>query len=151
MIINITKAVWRMSLIVLAIQLVAVFKRYASRYIIREWFSSGELNILKFGDLVFKITPQQILGLGIIASFTIISFPLGVWMGSFKMGEAYAIRNLVGSLANLLTFPFTLWTMKNLNEFVFNNETRAGIGIIVVAKILIIIGTGLLYIGNDKT
>lgn len=149
--IEISKAVWRMSLIILAVQVVAIFKSSTVRYIIREWFSSGELNILKFGDLVLKITPQQIMGLGIIASFTIISFPLGVWMGSFKMGEAYAIRNLVGSLVNLITLPFTLWTMRNLNEFAFNNETKAGLGIIVLAKILIIIGTALLYLGNDKT
>jgi hypothetical protein len=140
-----------MSLIILAIQLVAIFKRSTSRYVIREWFSSGELNILKFGELIWRITPRQVLGLGLIASFTLLSFPLGVWMGSFKMGEAYAIRNLVGSFVNLLTLPFTLWTMKNLNEFVFNNETRAGLGIIVLAKILIIIGTALLYLGNEKT
>lgn len=140
-----------MSLIILAIQIVAIFKSSTVRYIIREWFSSGELNILKFGTLILKINPQQILGLGIIASFTILSFPLGVWMGSFKMGEAYAIRNLVGSLVNLITLPFTLWTMKNLNEFVFNNETKTGLGIIVIAKILIIIGTALLYLGNEKT
>lgn len=149
--IEIPRAVWRMSLIIFAIQIVAIFKSSTVRYIIREWFSKGELNVLKFGTLIFKITPIQIAGLGIIASFTILSFPLGVWMGSFKMGEAYAIRNLVGSLVNLITLPFTLWTMKNLNEFVFNNQTKAGLGIIVLAKILIIIGTGLLYLGNDKT
>ena len=149
--IQVSKAVWRMSIIILAIQVVAILKSSTVRYIIREWFSSGELNILKFGTLVFKITPQQILGLGIIASFTVLSFPLGVWMGSFKMGEAYAIRNLVGSMANLITLPFTLWTMKNLNEFVFNNETKAGVGIIVLARLLIIVGTALLYLGNEKT
>ena len=149
--IEISKAVYRMSLIILAIQVVAIFKSSTTRYIIREWFSSGELNILKFGDLIWTVTPQQVLGLGIIASFTIMSFPLGVWMGSFKMGEAYAIKNLVGSLVNLMTFPFTLWTMKNLNEFAFNNQTKAGIGLIVLAKLIIIIGTALLYLGNEKT
>ena len=146
----INKTVWRMSLILLAIQLIGVIKKASTRYIIREWFKKGELTAFEFAFKVFHITPQQILGLLLIASFTLLTFPLGIWMGSFKMGDSYSITNMVGSILNLVTFPVTLYTMSRvMGELEFNSKTWLGVGLIVVSKLLIILGCWFMYKGNN--
>lgn len=146
----INKTVLRMSLILLGIQLIGVVKQASTRYIIREWFKKGELTAFEFAFKIFNVTPQQVLGLGIIASFTLITFPLGIWMGSFKMGDSYSITNMVGSILNLVTFPVTLYTMSRvMGELEMNNKTWLGITLIVISKLIIILGCWFMYKGNQ--
>lgn len=145
------KTVIKMSLILLGIQLIGVVKSTTTRFIIREWFRKGEITALDLVRQVWKITPQQMLGLGIIASFTLITFPLGIWMGSFKMGDSFAITNMVGAILNLVTFPATLYAMSTvLEELEMNQKTWIGVGLIVVSKIIIIVGCWFMYKGNQQ-
>jgi hypothetical protein len=148
----IDKTTGKIITVLLALQLVAILKNNSTRYIIREWFSKGELTAMQFiTKNLLHLSPKQFLGLGIIASFTMITFPLGIWLGSFKMGWSYPIMNIVTASLNLITFPITLYSMsKVMNELEFNNKTWIGIGIIVLSKLLIILGCWFMYRGNVK-
>jgi hypothetical protein len=148
----IDKTVQKIILIMLSLQLTAILKNNTTRYIIREWFSKGELTAMQFiTKNIFSLSMKQFLGLGIIACFTMITFPLGIWLGSFKMGWSYPVTNMITSTLNLVTFPITLYTMnKVLNEMEFNNKTWLGVGLIVVSKLLLIVGCWFMYRGNVK-
>jgi hypothetical protein len=145
------KAMYKMVGIMLGLQFVAIFKNTTTRYIIREWFRRGELTAFQFAFEVFNLTPKKVLGLGIIASFTLVTFPLGIWLASFKMGHSYPILGIVGASLNLVTFPFTLYTMSRvLGELEFNSKVWTGIGLIVLSKLIIILGLWFMYRGNIK-
>jgi len=147
----IDKTVIKLGLILLAIQLVGVFKQNITRFIIREWFTKGELRFIEWFKISFllNITPKQILGLVIIASFTLLTFPLGIWMGSFSVGKTYPITNMIGAGLNLLTFPVNLYLMvKVLDEMELNQKTVLGIGLIVLSNIIIMMGCWLMYKGG---
>jgi hypothetical protein len=144
------KIIYKIIGIMLLLQLVAVFKNTTTRYIIREWFSRGELSALQFLRNVIHFTPKQLTGLAIIASFTLITFPLGVWLGSFPMNKSYAITNIVTATMNLVTFPVTLYTMSRvLNELEFNSKVWTGISLIVLSKLIIILGLWFMYKGSE--
>lgn len=147
----IDKTVLKMTLILLAIQLVATFKNNTTRYIIREWFTKGELQFWKWfnPNFLFNLSFKQIFGLAVIASFTLITFPLGIWLGSFSLAKSYPIINMVGAILNLTTFPITLYLMNNvLNEFEYNGKTALGIALIILSKLIIILGCWLMYKGG---
>jgi hypothetical protein len=86
----------------------------------------------------------------IIASFTVVTFPLGIWLSSFNMGESYPIMNIVTASINLVTFPITLSIMRNIDNFQFNSKTLTGIALIVLSKLIIIVGLYVMYLGNQE-
>lgn len=138
--------------ITLAMQLVALAKNNSQRWIVREWFTKGEIPFLKWFqiDFLLHLSTQQILGLGIIAAFTFVTFPLGIWMGSFGIGKSYSIMNIVGAAVNLITFPLAIHAMVNvLGELELNRTTWIGIWLIVASKLIIMAGCWLMYIGNN--
>jgi hypothetical protein len=135
--------------ILLGLRIIAIVKNQSTRYIIREWFSRGELTALQFLSNIPSFTPRQLLGLGLIASFTALTFPLGVWLGSFSMDKSYPITNIITAILNLVTFPITLYSMSRiLNELEFNPKVYSGISLIVVSKLIFIVGCWLMYRGN---
>jgi hypothetical protein len=147
----IDRTVIKIGAIVLGMQLLALTKTQVKRYIIREWFSSGEFGFRKWFDpnFILNLSARQIIGLGLIASFTILLFPLGIWLGSFKMGTSYPLTNMIGAVVNLMTFPLALYSMSRvLNEIKFNAKTNLGIGLIVLSKLIIIAGCWLMYRGG---
>jgi hypothetical protein len=86
----------------------------------------------------------------IIASFTVVTFPLGIWLSSFKMQDSYAIMNIVTATINIVTFPVTLYMMKSIDKFQFNARSISGIALIVLSKLIIICGLWFMYQGNKS-
>jgi len=148
---KIDETVIKISVIMIAQRLIAILKQNSQRWIVREWFTKGEMPFLKWFNWGFltHLSTQQLLGLGIIAGFTVITFPLGLWMGSFNIGESYAISQLIGIVINLITFPITLYTMAYvLGELQFNRTTWGGVWLIIVGQFILGAGCWLIYAGN---
>ena len=142
----------KLSLLVLAQQIIGIAKHNSQRLIIREWFTKGELPFLQWFKIEFllHLSGRQIFGLGVIAAFTLVTFPLGIWMGSFNIGKSYAVTNMVGTIVSLATLPVTLYTMAVvLKELKLNQTTWWGIGLIAVGQFVILGGCWLLYVGNN--
>ncbi len=142
----------RIGLIVLAQQLVSVFKQNYQRWVIRTHFTSGELSIMKMFSVEFlsSLSWTQIFWLGGLALFTLVTFPLGVWLSSFNMGSSYAGMNMIGAAINLVTFPVAIYTMSTvLGEMQLNRTTWFGISLVVLSKLIIIIGCWFMYQGNN--
>jgi hypothetical protein len=149
--ISLDVAFLKLTFIILIQQLIVIFKSNSTRYIIREWFTRKEIPFYRWYSLTFlkNIGIQQILGLGIIASFTVITFPIGIWLSSFEVGKSYPVVNMIGGIIQLITFPITINIMVNiLQEMELNYRTKIGIIIIVLSKLLVILGCYYLYIGN---
>jgi hypothetical protein len=143
--------IYKIVLIVFLIQLVATFKNGTTRHIIKNWFTTGELSFFAwFQKYVWNLSVKQIFGLMIIASFTVVTFPLGIWLSSFKMQDSYAIMNIVTATINIVTFPVTLYMMKSIDKFQFNARSISGIALIVLSKLIIICGLWFMYQGNKS-
>ncbi len=141
----------KLSILVFIQTIIATFKLNVTRWIIKNLFSRGEIPLGKWYSLEFLLSLNipKILGLIIIASFTLITFPLGVWIASFKLGYSFPIMNMLGFAIQFITFPINIFIMNTiLVEMAINNKTVFGIIIIEISKILGIIGCWLLYIGN---
>jgi hypothetical protein len=134
-------------------QLIVILKKNSTRWIIKNWFTSGEIVFTKWYSIEFlrSLTTQRIVGLGIIASFTLITFPLGIWLASYSTGVSVPITLLLSTGISFFTFPLTIWTMSRvLNEFSLNQTTITGCLIIEFSKFLVLWGGWLLYIGGNK-
>ena len=143
---------WRISLIVLCQQFVAVFKQNYQRWVIRTHFTTGELTIWRMFsfDFLSTLTLTQVLWLGGLALFTFITFPLGVWLSSFNIGKSYTVMNMISGTINLATFPVAIYTMSTvLGELNLNRTTWAGISLVAAPKVIIVIGCWLMYQGNN--
>lgn len=142
----------KISAIVLAQQLISVFKQNYQRWVIKNQFTTGELSIIRMfsWDFLNNLTINQVVWLGGIALFTFATFPLGVWLSSFDMGASYPVMNMLGATINLATFPTALYMMHNvLGELEYTTDTKIGITIIVASKLLLILGCWLMYRGNN--
>ena len=149
---KIDAVLFRIGAIVLAQQLVAVFKQNYQRWVIKTHFTTGELSIMRLfsWDFLSTLTFNQVLWLGGIALFTFATFPLGVWLSSFDMGASYPVMNMLGAAINLITFPTMIYTMHTvLGELEYTTDTKLGIAIIVASKLLLIIGCWFMYRGNN--
>lgn len=149
---KIDAALFRIGLIVLAQQLIAVFKQNYQRWVIKTQFTTGELSIMRMfsWDFLSTLTLSQVLWLGGIALFTFATFPLGVWLSSFDMGASYPVMNMLGAAINLMTFPTAIYMMHDvLGELEYTTNTKLGIAIIVVSKLLLILGCWFMYQGNN--
>jgi len=123
-----------------------------SRYITREVLSGmKELPIWKLLSWTYiqNMTVQQIAGLGVIASFTLITFPVGVWLASFQIGKYYTLSASFSHIISMITIPLGLMFFnKTLGEMNFTRDTILGIVILEVAMILGAVGWYMIYRGN---
>jgi len=107
------------------------------RFIIRDILSHGkELPAGSWFNISFwrAMSLPQILGVLSLAAFTLVTFPLGIWVGSFSLVVTYPFGNMLGNLAALLIHPIMLFVAnKGLNEFVVNRTTMLGFGIVMVS------------------
>jgi len=136
--------------IVLAQHLLAIVKRNYTRWVIRQ-ITPGELPAWRFfnPEFLLGLNWTQVFMLCSIAVFTIATFPLGIWLGSFKIGVSYSVFNMLTGIITLCSFPITLYIMSRvLEEFRFNNLTWLGIGAVTLGKIVIILGCYFMYLGN---
>lgn len=141
----------KLSALVFSRTMIGISKLTVTRWIIKNWFTSGELplgNWYSWG-FISQLNYQRIFGLIVIASFTLVTFPIGVWLASFEMSKSFPIINMIGSTMNFITFPINIFFMnKILVEMAINKTTMFGIIIIELSKILTFVGCYFLYIGN---
>ena len=142
----------KLSFLVFLQTLIATIKLNITRWIIKNWFTVGELPLGKWysWEFISNLNSYRIFGLMVIASFTLITFPLGIWIGSFKLGVSYPIINIIGASMQFIMFPLNIFIMnKILTEMVINKTTLIGIVIIEISKILTGVGCWFLYLGNE--
>lgn len=114
-------------------------KLNVTRWIIKAAFTGGELPLDTWFSWAFltSLTWQQILGLLGIASMTLITFPLGVWLGSFKLGVSYPVQSIVKVFVTSAMFPLNIFVMHSLlQEFVINRMAVIGIGLVEAGSVL---------------
>lgn len=122
------------------------------RYIIKNVLSNAqELPMWKLLSWTYikNLTIQQFLGLTVIASFTLITFPLGVWINSFPANKYYPLSGIFGHAISLVMIPLNLITYNKLvNEMKFTNTTFLGLVVIEIAMVIGMLGWYLIYKGN---
>jgi len=140
-------------LLILAIrQVESIFQQNVTRYLIKTHISPKELPMWKWFSINFIKTLRlpQILSLMAIASFTLFTFPLGIWLQSFRAGTFLPLGYLFGAVVSLFAIPLSLWSLhKTVGEITFNHQTIVGLVIVELATLILVVGWWLIYVGNQ--
>ena len=132
-------------------QLQTIFHSVYVRYIIKNLFPNRELNFGVWFSLSFwkNLNPLQFISLVGLAGFTLVSFPLGMWLSSFSAGMFYPLSQIVMTVVGMLLIPFNLWMLQQtVQEITFNNSTLVGILLIEISGFSAIAGWYMIYSGN---
>jgi hypothetical protein len=119
---------------------------------IKKFAPNGNLPMTVWFNLEFwkSLTFSQFVGLLSLASFKVVTFPLGVWIGSFSLVQTYPLANLLGNVFALFTHPIFLFlAWKGLGEFVVNSKTMLGFGVVMVSLVTSAVGWYLIYVGGN--
>lgn len=139
-------------LLLIAQRLERVLQSTVSRYIIRNHLSDfKELPIWKLlsWSYVKSLTLSKLFGLGVIASFTLVSFPLGVWIGSFAINKYLPLSNAMAYSIEIFTVPLMLFVFnKFLSEMELNRSVLIGLGLVEVGYFVVAVGWFMIYRGN---
>lgn len=133
-------------------QVVSMIRVIVTRFIIKTQFSASEVTLMSWftWDFINSLSVGRVVGLGIIAGFTLITFPLGVWIGSFKLGLAIPVIYMVGFAASMLIDPLNLFVInKTLGEMNLSNKTLGGLLIVEIGYAIIIGGYWFIYSSNQ--
>jgi len=140
-----------LALLTLLRQAVAVIQTNVTRYLIKNNISSSEISLWKWFSLEFikALGLKQLLSLLAIASFTLITFPLGIWVSSFSAGLFVPITSIISGIIGLVMFPVNLYSLsRTVHEITFNHQTIMGIIIVEIGSVIGIIGFCFIYLGN---
>lgn len=143
---------YRLMVLVLFQYLLSYVKINSTRWIIKTIFSNQEISMFEWFTMEFikSLTVTRILGLIAIASFTLITFPLGVWIGSFKLGLSRPMVYMITLGVGVFTQPLNFWIQSRaLNEFIFNNQTLLGLCFLEVGYAVTVLGWYYIYLGNQ--
>jgi len=138
-------------LISLAKQAEGVTHSTLTRYILKNFFSENELPMWQWFNISFWLSLHltQIVSLLLIASLTLVTFPLGIWLASFNQGMALPVINIYGTVANMVLIPFNLWALhKTVGEIDFNQTTMTGLALIELSGCIALLGWWFIYQGN---
>lgn len=141
----------KLGVLTLALKLIAVFKNNITRWIIKTVFTTGELPLSKWytWEFIQALDITKIGSLAVIASFTLVTFPLGMWIASFRASDGWAVQNIVGYLVGAVTFPVNMFIMnKYINEMKINRLTITGALLVELACFTMVAGSWLVYRGN---
>ena len=133
-------------------QLIAVFKQNITRYLIKTFFTADRLPMGKWYTMEFinALNFQRVASLGIIAAFTLVTFPLGIWIASYRLNQSFPIIRIISGSVLLLSFPINFYTMsKVLNEMPINRNTLLGGIIMECSYLLLVIGSWVMYRGAE--
>lgn len=124
----------------------------AARWIVKNLLSDAtELPIWKLLSWTYirNLTLSQVAGLVALGSFTIVTFPLGIWISSFEAGKYYPISAVFSHLIAIVMIPLNLVVFNKLvDEMKFTQTTLIGLVIIEFAMVLGAVGWFLIYKGN---
>lgn len=141
----------RLAVLLLAQQFIAIFKNTITRWIIKNVFTAGELPIGKWYTVEFvqALNFSRVAGLAVIASFTLVSFPLGMWIASFPMDQSYPVTRIMSAAMSFITFPINFYLMsKTLNEMPINRATVSGAFLVLLAQAIMVLAGWQLYQGG---
>lgn len=142
----------KLSLLVLAQQFIAIFKTNITRWLIKTFFTTGELPLAKWYTWAFiqSLNLSRVISLAVIASFTLVTFPLGMWIASHRVGLSYPVIRMIGGLMLLVTFPANIYTMNRvLQELPLNPQTILGAIIIEASHAILVVGAWIMYNGAN--
>ncbi len=143
----------KLTALILAQQLIAVFKQNITRWIIKTFFTTGELPIGKWytWEFINTLNMSRVFGLVAIASFTLITFPLGIWIASYKLNQSYPIIRIITGSVLMVSFPFNLYIMsQKIQEMPLNQDTLIGAGIIELSYLILVVGSWYMYKGANQ-
>jgi len=144
----------KLTLLLLLQQFVAIFKNTITRWIIKNLFTAGELPLGEWYSIEFlqALNYSRVAGLVVIASFTLVSFPLGMWIASYSMNNSYPVTRIVNAAMSFVTFPLNFFLMsKVLNEMPVNRQTLSGAFLVLFAQAIMILAGWQLYQGGKLT
>jgi hypothetical protein len=134
----------RLLILLIARQIEQMIQDIISRYLVKYHITQGlELPLWKLlsWDFIRNMTLKQILSILGIASFTVITFPLGVWLASFSSAMYIPIFGMFTAAINMLLIPVHLWGMnKAVKEISFSSTFMLGLLIIEIASVGMIAG-----------
>lgn len=142
----------KLTALILLQQLIAVFKTNITRWIIKTFFTAGELPLGKWytWEFISAMNASRVFGLVAIASFTLITFPLGIWIASYKLNRSYPIIRIITGSVLMVSFPFNLYIMsQKIQEMPLNRDTLIGAGIIELSYLILVIGSWYMYKGAN--
>ena len=143
-----------LTVLIFAQQLIAVFKQNITRYLIKTFFTEGRLPMTRWYTMEFinALNFQRVASLGTIAAFTAITFPLGIWIASYRLNQSFPIIRIISGSVLMLSFPVNFYTMsKVLNEMPINRGTITGAVIMEVSYLILVIGSWVMYQGAKTT
>jgi len=112
---------------------VSMTKNNVTRWIVKNKFTRGELNLKEWYKPSFLIDLglSRVLWIGVIASFTAITFPIGMQISSYK-----------------LIIPVGFFTAHyGLGEMPLNSQTLVGLAICEASYLISMYGGWLIYQG----
>lgn len=142
----------KLSLLIFAQQFIAIFKTNITRWLIKTFFTTGELPLAHWytPEFIQALNLSRIASLAVIASFTIVTFPLGMWIASYKVGQSYPVIRMIGGIMLLVTFPANIYAMSHiLQELPLNPQTILGALIIEASHALLVVGAWIMYNGAN--
>ncbi len=144
----------KLTFLILLQQVIAVFKQNITRWIIKTFFTAGEMPIGRWytWEFISAMNMSRVFGLVAIASFTLITFPLGIWIASFKLNRSFPVIRIVTASVLMVSFPVNLYIMsQKINEMPINQTTLLGAGIIELSYLILAIGSWYMYQGANQT
>jgi len=127
------------------------FHTAITRYIIKTLISVKEIPMWNWfrWSFISGLGWKGFAGLAVIGSFTLITFPLGMWISSFDAGLFYPLSNLYSTIMGMFLIPLNIWTFnKTVHEIPFNRATIMGIVVLEVSSLITIVGWYLIYAGS---
>jgi len=123
-----------------------------TRWVIKNVISpGGQLPMTQWfsWNFIGHLSSYQFLGILGIFSFSIVTFPLGIWIMSYSAGMFIPMQAIIGGIMGIVTVPLDLYLIsKTVGEITFNRTTMIGLGILETCQIVGIFAWCLIYFGN---
>lgn len=122
-----------------------------TRYLIKNNISADEIPFWKWfsWEFIKQLGLKGFVSILVIAGFTLITFPMGIWIGSFSVGVSIPVMCIVGGIIGLVVTPLKFYTLsRTVHEITFNHYTILGLVIVEISSVIGIIGFYFIYLGN---
>jgi len=129
---------------------VSMTKNNVTRWIVKNKFTRGELNLKEWYKPSFLIDLglSRVLWIGVIASFTAITFPIGMQISSYKLSNSFPLMRIMTGVVSLVIIPVGFFTAHyGLGEMPLNSQTLVGLAICEASYLISMYGGWLIYQG----
>jgi len=132
--------------------LIGQIKNIVTRWVVKYKFTRGELPVGTWYSPKFLIELgiERLFWLGVIASFTAVTFPIGMQLSSYKLDDAFPLTRIMTGVISLVVIPIGFWTAHSvIGEMPINRMTLTGLGVCMVSYLLLIAGGWLMLKGGQ--